>query len=178
LGLAAVLGIVRGHKGALKVYSELGRGTTIKLLLPSSGGVADALPHDPPPGVEWSGNGVVLLVDDEETVRSVTGRMLKTIGFEPMAATSGPEAIELYRKHGPQIAAVMLDLTMPQMDGGQTFSELRLIDPEVKVLLMSGFNEQDAINRFSGKGLSAFLQKPFKPQILRQTLRAMLVPGE
>ena len=174
LGLAAVLGIVRGHKGALKVYSELGKGSTFKLLLPAAGSPAEALPSETHVADTWRGSGAVLVVDDEETVRSVASRMLKAQGFEPIVVSSGREAIERFRESGDTIAAVMLDLTMPQMDGAETFTELRRIKPEVKVLLMSGFNEQDAINRFAGKGLAGFLQKPFKPDALREKLRGML----
>ncbi len=174
LGLAAVLGIVRGHKGALKVYSEVGRGSTFKLLLPSAGTPAEALPADTRALETWRGSGVVLVVDDEETVRGVASRMLRVSGFEPVVVSNGSDAIEVFTARCSEIVAVMLDLTMPQMDGAETFTELRRIKPELKVLLMSGFNEQDVINRFAGKGLAGFLQKPFKPDALREKLRAML----
>ena len=174
LGLAAVLGIVRGHRGALKVYSELGKGTTFKLLLPRSEGFAEAAGKQSADATTWRGSGTILVVDDERAVRDVTQRMLEALGFTVVLAASGAEAVEFFRVERQRVAIVLLDLTMPQLDGSATFTELRRIEPTVRVLLMSGFNEQDAVTRFSGKGLAGFLQKPFKPQALRDKLRALL----
>ncbi|MEI9898505.1 MAG: CHASE domain-containing protein [Chthoniobacter sp.] len=173
LGLAAVLGIVRGHSGALKVYSEIGRGTTFKLLLPCAGGPAEASPDAPAGQPAWRSSGTMLVVDDEETVRGITQRMLERVGFDVLAASNGQEALEIYRREGAHILGVLLDLTMPQLDGNATFTELRRLDPEVRVLLMSGFNEQDAIQRFAGKGLAGFIQKPFKPETLYNKLQSI-----
>ena len=173
LGLAAVLGIVRGHSGALKVYSEVGRGTTFKLLLPCAGGPADAAPDAPAGTPAWRGSGTVLVVDDEETVRAITRRMLERIGFEVLQASNGHEALEIFHRESARIVGVLLDLTMPELDGNATFTELRRLDPEVRVLLMSGFNEQDAITRFAGKGLAGFIQKPFKPETLYHKIQAI-----
>ncbi len=175
LGLAAVLGIVRGHLGALKVYSEPGRGTTFKLLLPAVEGPAEALPREVAFTETWRGTGVVLIVDDEETVRNVASRMVKSFGFEAITARSGQEALGIYATRGAEITAVLLDLTMPHLDGAATFTELRRLAPAVKVLLMSGFNEQEAVNRFAGKGLAGFVQKPFKPEALREKLQGVLM---
>ncbi len=163
LGLAAVLGIIRGHKGALKVYSEVGRGTTFKVLLPCSDAPAQALASAHPLSEPvWRGQGTVLVVDDEETVRTVTARILETLGFTTMLAADGKEALELYQKDPARFALVLLDLTMPHMDGEETFRQLRHLNPGVRVILMSGFNQQEAISRFTGKGLAGFVQKPFE----------------
>ncbi|MEZ0254480.1 MAG: CHASE domain-containing protein [Chthoniobacter sp.] len=174
LGLAAVLGIVRGHYGAMKVNSEEGRGTTFKLLLPRSDEPVDPAPDMPAAPPAWRGSGTILVVDDEETVRNTSRRMLERIGFEVIVAADGVEALSIYHREGSRILGVLLDLTMPQLDGNATFTELRRLDPEVRVLLMSGFNEQDAVARFAGKGLAGFLQKPFKSDTLYSKLQSIL----
>jgi PAS domain S-box-containing protein len=172
LGLAAVLGIVRGHKGALKVYSELGRGSTFRLLLPAAGAATADTKVDHRPILHWRGHGTVLVIDDEDSVRMVASKMLRTLGFEVLTATDGEQGLRVYRAHSDGIAAVLLDLTMPRMDGEETFRELRRIRGEACVILMSGFNEQEAAARFVGKGLAGFLQKPFTPDELRERLAA------
>ncbi|MEQ1858918.1 MAG: response regulator [Chthoniobacteraceae bacterium] len=173
LGLSAVLGIVRGHRGAMRVYSEAGRGTTFKVVFPAASGEAE-----PPPteraATPWSGTGAVLVVDDEPTVRTVAARIIEKFGFTAIVAADGREGVEKFLAHRSEIVAVLMDLTMPHLDGESAFRELRAIDPDVRVVLMSGFNEQDAINRFTGKGLAGFVQKPFKPETLRRKLKEAL----
>ena len=176
LGLAAVLGIVRGHKGALKVYSELGRGSTFRLLLPSAGTAPGETKMEHRPAPLWRGTGLVLVIDDEETVRIVAAKMLKMLGFEVMTADDGEKGVHAYRAQSENISAVLLDLTMPRMDGEETFREIRRIRPDACVILMSGFNEQEAAARFVGKGLAGFVQKPFSPDELRQRLAAFGAP--
>ena len=169
LGMAAVLGIVRGHKGAIKIYSELNRGTTFKILLPASSRPAEIFNgtrhHD-----GWKGEGTVLLVDDEETVRGIGTEMLKELGFTVITADDGREGVEQF-KQNPDISFIILDLTMPHMDGEQCFRELRQINPDVKVILSSGYNEQEVTQKFVGKGLAGFIQKPYKLSILEEAIR-------
>ncbi len=163
LGLAAVLGIIRGHKGGLKVYSETGRGTTFKILLPCGAATTERTSSAPPiPDKKWRGQGTVLIVDDEETVRTVSARILESLGFSVVLAADGREALEAYRREPARFTVVLLDLTMPHMDGEETFRQLRHLNPGVKVVLMSGFNQQEAVSRFTGKGLAGFVQKPFE----------------
>ena len=114
------------------------------------------------------------MVDDEETVRVTAGRMLQSLGFTVLTARDGREAVECFRAAASEIRAVVLDLTMPHLDGEGAFRELRLLRPDVRVLLMSGFNEQEAIARFIGKGLAGFLQKPFRLESLRARLKEIL----
>ncbi|MBC8089973.1 MAG: response regulator [Phycisphaerae bacterium] len=170
LGLAAVLGIVRGHRGSLKVYSEAGRGSTFKLLFPSMRGELEDTSAVAPPQ-SWKGSGTILVVDDEPAVRRTVSRMLQLMGFTTLEASDGAEGIELFKDNAPRIDLVMLDLTMPRLDGEQTFAELRRVDPNVRVVLMSGFNQQEAISRFTGKGLASFVQKPFSLDSLRSCVQ-------
>jgi PAS domain S-box-containing protein len=173
LGLAAVLGIVRGHRGALKVHSELGRGASFKFLLPSVSGVPEPTTIRPPREPVVASGGTILVVDDEAAVRDVARLLLESLGFQTLLASDGIEALAVYGKHRAQIVSVLMDLTMPTLDGEETFRELRRIDPGVRVLLMSGYNEQDAIARFVGKGVAGFIQKPFTLADLTQRLRAL-----
>ena len=172
LGMAAVLGIVRGHRGAIKVYSEPSKGSTFKVLLPASSRPA-ALFNLPENDDDWQGNGTVLLVDDEETVRGIGVAMLKELGFRPVTANDGREALSVFLAT-PDIACVILDLTMPHMDGEQCFRELRRIKPDVKVIMSSGYNEQEVTQKFIGKGLAGFVEKPYRLSTLKTALRAIL----
>ncbi len=169
LGMAAVLGIIRGHKGAIKVNSEAGKGSTFKILFPASGKPAEIF-NDESQVDEWCGRGTVLLVDDEESVRCVGFEMLKELGFTAVTAGDGREALKIYTAT-PNIAFVILDLTMPHMDGEQCFRELRQINPGVKVIMSSGFNEQEVTQKFAGKGLDGFIQKPYRLSTLQEVIR-------
>ncbi len=163
LGLAAVLGIVRGHKGAIKVYSEINRGTTFKILLPAIAEAAELLPAaavgEKVPA--WRGHGLALLVDDEESIRAIGQHMLERLGFEVITAADGREAVSLFQQRGAEVTVVVLDLTMPHMDGEEAFRELRRLRPDVCVVLSSGYSEQDVVARFAGKGLAGFVPKPY-----------------
>jgi PAS domain S-box-containing protein len=174
LGMAAVQGIIRGHKGSIKICSEPGKGTTFKVLLPASARQAEEF-TDATHEQEWKGEGKVLLVDDEAPVRQVVTEMLKFLGFTAIPAADGREAVELF-KNTPDIAFVLLDLTMPNMDGEQCFRELRQLDPQVKVVMSSGFSEHEVTKKFAGKGLAGFIQKPYKLSSLQETLRCLAVP--
>jgi len=170
LGMAAILGIVRGHSGAIKVYSEENKGSTFKLLFPCSEQKAQSLTGSEVEYAPFQSSGCVLVVDDEETIREVAVSMLKDLGLTSLLAADGIEAIEMYKNNQNTIDVVLLDMTMPRLGGEDTFSELCRINPNVKVILSSGYNEQDATNRFTGKGLAGFLQKPYTPKQLSEKL--------
>jgi PAS domain S-box-containing protein len=174
LGLAAALGIVRGHKGAIRLYSEPGRGTTFKILLPALDQPAAGLAKEPSEVERWRGSGTILVVDDEDTVRTVGRLLLQKAGFSVLTASDGREALERFRDHKSAIVCVLLDLTMPHMDGEETFRELRRIKEDVRVILSSGYNEQEIVGRFVEKGLAGFIQKPYKASTLLAKLKALL----
>ena len=176
LGLAAVMGIVRGHKGALRVYSEVGRGTTFKMLLPRTDDTDRRMGDGSREIRELSGRGLVLVVDDEAWVRDVAKRSLERFGFEVLVANDGHVAVEIFRERGEEIAAVLLDMMMPTMSGVETFRELRRIRSDVRVILSSGYNEQDAITQFTGRGLAGFIQKPYRPTDLVAKIRRAIMP--
>jgi two-component system cell cycle sensor histidine kinase/response regulator CckA len=173
LGLAAVLGIIHGHKGALKVYSAPGKGSTFKLFFPVTS-ANFPLPAAQGSGAELAGQGTVLVVDDEEVVRKAATFTLLRYGYQVLGATSGREAIQIFRNRDHQIALVLLDLTMPGMDGEEVLRELRLIEPSIRVLLSSGFNEVESVRRFTGKGLAGFIQKPYTAHALGAKVKQIL----
>ena len=170
LGMAAVLGIVRGHKGAIKVYSEVNKGSTFKVLLPASSTPAASfktetlLPH-------FQDSGLVLLVDDEETVLSIGKAMLEDFGYEVITANNGRAALEIFKTSHRNIHFVLMDLTMPHMDGEEAFREFRRIDPAVKVIICSGYNQQEVSQKFVGKRLAGFLKKPYMLAELQQAIQ-------
>jgi two-component system, cell cycle sensor histidine kinase and response regulator CckA len=174
LGLPAVLGIVRGHNGAIRVYSELGRGTTFRLLFPVGASAQARTPEKSGQNQPWKGTGHLMVVDDEETIRNLTRRMLERRGFSVTVASDGREALEKFEQERDRINLVVLDLTMPHVDGEACFRGLRQMDPNVKVLLSSGYNEQDVVNLFAGKGLAGFIQKPYTSDELITKVREIL----
>ena len=177
LGMSAVLGIVRGHKGALKIFSEVDKGTTFTILFPAnelSDNCHAVRRNDKTEEKDWRGGGTVLIADDEETVCAVGKQMLDRMGFSVLTAPDGHEALEMFRKHANEIVCVLLDLTMPHMDGVDAFRAMRRLHPGVTVILCSGYNEQDATQRFAGKGLAGFIQKPYDMAVLREKLKKVL----
>ncbi len=174
LGLSAVLGIVGGHKGALRMYSELGRGTTFKIVFPVAAKAAEPPPKTAGAEAAYRDRGSVLVVDDEEVVRKTASQMLQKMGFDVVAAQDGLQALRIFKADPAKFALVLMDLTMPRLDGEQTYAELRRVVPDVRVVLMSGFNEQDAVARFTGRGLANFVQKPFDFQGLSQIVRSVM----
>lgn len=173
LGLPAVLGIVRGHRGAIKVYSESGKGTTIKVLFPAIESqkqkVREKIDHS-----VTDSPVTILVIDDEPSVVKVITKMIERLGYNIISAANGVEGIEMYRKHIDEIGLVLLDMTMPDLSGEDVFRELRKYRSDIPVILASGFNEQDATNRFAGKGLAGFIQKPFTMDNLLTTIRTSM----
>jgi signal transduction histidine kinase/CheY-like chemotaxis protein len=166
LGLAAVLGIVQRHHGAIKIATAPGQGTTFRVLLPASHAslsVPDAVPARTP--VIRRGTRV-LVVDDEAPVLRVASEMLSRAGFDVTSAAGGAEAVALAARPEGAFEAVLLDMTMPKMNGAETFKRLRALRPGLPVVLMSGCTGDEAVSRFGLEGLSGFVQKPFLPASL------------
>ncbi len=181
LGMSAVLGIVRGHKGAILVDSKVDRGTTIRVLFSGSETVciaaADTGDTGKAPAAESGvsvSSGMLLVVDDYEMVRNTCKTTVEHLGFRVLTAADGEEAVRVFREHADEITCVILDLTMPRMDGVAAFNELRRIKPGVKTILSSGYNEQEAIQRFGEEGIAGFIQKPYRIASLRATLKRVL----
>ncbi len=174
LGMAAVLGIIRGHGGAIKIYSEVGKGTSIKVLLPAVEAEAVPASGKTETTADWRGSGTVLLVDDDETVRAIGATMLGRLGMTVITVVDGREAVDVFRERAGEIDCVILDLTMPRMGGEEAFRGLRSIRDDLPVIMSSGYNEQEVIQRFVGKGIAGFVQKPYELKNLATVLRSVL----
>jgi two-component system, cell cycle sensor histidine kinase and response regulator CckA len=181
LGMAAVLGIVSGHKGAIMVESEPGKGATIRVMFPASDRGKTIKGKKPDvPAMEGEGVamglvlGTILVADDEDMVRDLCKSMIERLGYKVMTACDGEEAVKIFRENASEIVCVILDLTMPRLDGMAAFDELRHIKADVKVILSSGYDEQETTERFIGKGLAGFIKKPYQLSILRAELGRVL----
>ncbi len=173
LGLAAVIGIVRGHGGAIKVDSSPGSGTTFTLAFPCYEKRVAPTQTSQLPLENWSSSGTVLLADDEREVAAVVRAMLERAGFDVVLAENGKQAVEQFERHKESIVLVVLDLTMPRMNGRQALIQLRSRAPHLKIILCSGFNEEQVFGRFK-EPPNAFLQKPFTMKKLISTVRTVL----
>ncbi len=172
LGLASVYGIVRGHRGFINVYSEKDKGTTFNIYLPAS----DRKPETKEASRERviEGTETVLVVDDERMILDVGCEMLKRLGYKVRAASAGPEAISVYRDHKDEIDLVILDMVMPGMGGAEIFEGLKAINPDVRVILSSGYSLNGLASGIMAKGCRSFIQKPFGMAELSQKVRDAL----
>ena len=173
LGLASAYGIIKNHGGIITVDSEVGRGTTFDIYLPATEEEIAGIPESPKE--ERKGTGTILLVDDEEdNLTGVRRTLEKSLGYEVLVAEGGAEALEAYSKSGKEINLVILDLIMPGMGGGETFDKLRELNPNVKVLLASGFGLEGEAAEVMERGCDGFIQKPFDPEELSEQIHKVL----
>ena len=177
LGLAAVLGTVRGHHGLIEVESELNVGTTCRVHFPAVSSRTRALVEAAAADFEWIPAGTVLLVEDEEIVHSIEKMMLRSLGFRVVSAWDGVEAIELFRKNPDEIRLVVLDMVMPRMNGTQALREIRRIRSDIPVIVSSGYDEKEVSAFFKGELLPPYLQKPFQTSSLKSKIQEVLAGG-
>lgn len=182
LGMAAVLGIVRGHRGAIIVESNPGQGTAIRVMFPtlitgkksSDPGKSNGNMGEPEEEQDLPATGTILLVDDEDMVLDLCSAMVERLGYKVITASDGKEAVEVFKKHSDEIDCVILDLTMPRMDGIEAFVGLKSIRSDITVIISSGYSEQEVELRFQGKEPAGFIKKPFELKKLRNELARVL----
>ena len=170
LGLASVYGIVKNHNGYIDIESEVGKGTTITVLMPASDKEPVSAEEDDPSISK--GSGTVLLVDDEAMIREVSGKMIMMLGYNILVASSGRQAVELFKEHKGAVDVVVLDMIMPGMSGAETYGELKKINSEVAVVLSSGYSLDGDMEKMLREGCRGFIQKPFTLAALSQAISA------
>lgn len=173
LGLSAILGIVRAHQGGIRVASEVGRGTVFRVCLPAATGQASV--HKTPVHTRGLPRGsTILVIDDEEDIRDVVESVLTRRGIRVLTAENGRRGLELFRAHTAEIDAVLLDMNMPGMNGEAVFDELLKIRPNVKVILSTGYSEQEAATHFADAPLAGFVHKPYTASSLVDKIGAAI----
>ncbi len=172
LGLASVYGIIKNHDGIITVDSRKGEGATFTIYLPAS--EKEVVEEKELPEEVVKGTETLLLVDDEDMVLEVGEEIFKELGYKVLVARSGKEAIELYKAHKDKIAIVILDMIMPVMGGGETYDRMKEINPDIKVLLSSGYSIDGQAQEILDRGCNGFIQKPFNMRELSQEVRKIL----
>jgi signal transduction histidine kinase len=173
LGMSAVLGIINSHGGALQVFSQLGQGTAFKVYLPALVGELSGRSDEGPSTAEatWQGCGTILLVEDEEPVRDIAKERLEILGFTVLEAVNGKEALELYQMNAENITLVLTDMGMPVMDGYELFDALKKLNPELPIIISSGYGDVEVTSRIRSDEIAAIITKPYNLDKLREVLK-------
>ncbi len=175
LGMSAVLGIINSHGGSLQLQSHLGQGTTFKVYLPvpkTNSTESDDQKHIP--SAPWKGSGTILLVEDEDQVRQIAKALLKNFGFAVLEAVNGKDALELYQTNATDITLVLTDMGMPIMDGYELFSELKKLNPELPIIISSGYGDAEVGSRIGIDNIDGLISKPYGPDQLREVLKGVI----
>ena len=173
LGLASVYGIIKSHGGYINVYSEQEKGTVFTIYLPASQKEV-SIEKEATPAAIIKGSGTVLLIDDEKMILDVGVELLEELGYTVQSAMSGQEAIDIFKEDRNKIDLVIMDMIMPEMGGGETFDRLKEIDPDVKVLLSSGYSINGQATKILRRGCDGFIQKPFNMNQLAEKVQKIL----
>lgn len=174
LGLSAVKGIIKRHRGVILIESEVGHGTTFTVLLPTMDPTPEnkSLAESTAPGV---GAKCILVVDDEPALRTIISRKLKHAGFSILEAADGQEAVDVFSEHHNSIDCVLLDLSMPQLSGEETLSVIQKIRTDIPTIMMSGYSEQEVVDRFQDAGIAGCLQKPISSDVLLEAIQKAIL---
>jgi len=173
LGMSAIQGIVRGHRGAITFETEVGKGSTFRVLFPTVDKKPVVVSDESAVIKNWRGEGLILVVDDDEAVSETACQMLKDIGYTVITASDGLEGLEQLKRFGDTVDAVLMDITMPRMDGIRCFSEMKRIRPDIKVVMSSGYSEQDATSRLPDESVAGFIQKPYTHDQLADVMKGL-----
>ena len=172
--MSAVLGMITAHGGALQLYSQSGQGTTFKVYLPVIIGDSEEESFTQKPSAPWQGNGTILLAEDEQQLAMLVKTMLKKLGFTVIEASNGKEALELYQQNAADICLVMTDMGMPVMDGYELFHELKKQDPDLPIIISSGFGDTTVTAKISGGEIADLVSKPYSFEQLRNVLKKVM----
>ncbi|NQU08235.1 MAG: PAS domain S-box protein, partial [Candidatus Abyssubacteria bacterium] len=172
LGLSMVYGVVKNHGGFLNVYSKVGKGTTVKVYLPASGKTETIRPTRTE--ALTGGNELILVVDDEEPIRSLAKEILEAYGYRVLLAEDGVGAVNVFKEHMDDINLVILDMVMPRMGGREAFLQMRQLDPQTKALLSTGYSQDGRAQEILDNGVMGFVQKPYQVEVLLLIVRKVL----